>query len=393
MAENSDLIAPSHPWINFRLDLTRLRSETWVALGECASKCEHIAGTPLRPAVRKQLHRVYLAKGVQATTAIEGNTLSEEEVLERIEGKLDLPPSKKYLQREVDNIIHTFELIAKRIVEDSVLPISESLLCEYNSLVLKDLNLDEGVIPGRLRNHNVGIEGARYRAPDHMKVAQLTDRLCSWLGEFEREAGGVDATVLAILKAVVSHLYVAWIHPFGDGNGRTARLLELDILLRAGVPSPAVHLLSNHYNATRGEYYRQLDMAGKTNDPTGFIAYAVTGFRDGLREQLKVITDQVRDVVWRNYVHETISGRAETARRQRHLVLDISLQGQPVARQDVSLLTPRLREAYRQKTAKTISRDLSKVVKMGVLIVNDNRYSPNLELLEAFMPLRRKGPG
>jgi hypothetical protein len=70
--------------------------------------------------------------------------------------------------------------------------------------------------------------------------------------------------VYAILKAMVAHLYLAWTHPFGDGNGRTARLIEFHILLSAGVPSPAAHLFSNHYNQTRAEYYRQLDRASKS---------------------------------------------------------------------------------------------------------------------------------
>lgn len=52
-------------------------------LGEAASKCEHIAGVPLRPSVAQELHRLYLAKGALATTAIEGNTLTENEVLQR----------------------------------------------------------------------------------------------------------------------------------------------------------------------------------------------------------------------------------------------------------------------------------------------------------------------
>lgn len=71
---------------------------------------------------------------------------------------------------------------------------------------------------------------------------------------------------MAILKAIAAHLYLAWIHPF-DGNGRTARLMELRLLLAAGVTTPATHLLSNHYNLTRGEYYRQLDAASRTGNP------------------------------------------------------------------------------------------------------------------------------
>ena len=81
------------------------------------------------------------------------------------------------------------------------------------------------------------------------------------------------------MKAVVAHLYIAWIHPFGDGNGRTARLLELQILLGAGFPVPTCQLLSNHYNQTRTEYYRELDLASHRRSPTEFLVYALEGLR------------------------------------------------------------------------------------------------------------------
>jgi len=81
-----------------------------------------------------------------------------------------------------------------------------------------------------------------------------------------------------------------WIHPFGDGNGRTARLVEFQILLQAGIPSPAAHLLSNHYKQTRTEYYRQLATASRSGgNILPFIEYAVGGFVDGLKEQLALI--------------------------------------------------------------------------------------------------------
>ncbi|MCK4625478.1 MAG: Fic family protein, partial [Phycisphaerae bacterium] len=102
MGHDEHLIAPSHPWINFQVDFKSLGPLTWMALGECVSKCEHVANTPLRPATRDELHLIYLAKGVQATTAIEGNTLTEAEVIERIQHKSTLPASKEYLGREVD---------------------------------------------------------------------------------------------------------------------------------------------------------------------------------------------------------------------------------------------------------------------------------------------------
>jgi Fic family protein len=85
-------------------------------------------------------------------------------------------------------------------------------------------------------------------------------------------------------------VYFALVHPFPDGNGRTVRLIELKILLSAGVPMPAAQLLNNHYNQTRTEYYRDLDIISKTNgNLVEFFKYANQGYIDGLKEQLDTI--------------------------------------------------------------------------------------------------------
>lgn len=95
----------SHPWLDFTVDLTKASFQFWMNLGEAQSKSDHIAGVPLPKKVADKLHEMYLAKGVFATTAIEGNTLTETQVLQQMEGKLELPPSKEYLKQEVQNII------------------------------------------------------------------------------------------------------------------------------------------------------------------------------------------------------------------------------------------------------------------------------------------------
>ena len=77
MAQRTFDYQKSHPWLKFNLKLSDLPWHVWMMLGEAQSKVDHIAGVPLRPDVARELHRVYLAKGAHATTAIEGNTLSE----------------------------------------------------------------------------------------------------------------------------------------------------------------------------------------------------------------------------------------------------------------------------------------------------------------------------
>jgi hypothetical protein len=168
-----------------------------------------------------------------------------------------------YLKQEVENIIEACNAIGSQLAADSLPPLTPKFVCDYNLQVLNRLPLKEDVVPGKLRPYLV-VVGNVYRGAPAEDCDHLLEQLCTWLnGPDFKPREGMDV-VYAILKAVVAHLYLAWIHPFGDGNGRTARLLEFHILLSAGVPSPAAHLFSNHYNLTRAEYYRQLDYASKS---------------------------------------------------------------------------------------------------------------------------------
>ena len=191
---------------------------------------------------------------------------------------------------------------------------------------------------------------------------------------------------LIIVKAIVAHLYLVWIHPFGDGNGRTARLLELQLLLSAGFPTPATQLLSNHYNQTRSEYYRQLNAASRSGDPIPFVTYALRGFVDGLAEQLDLIFAWQREDRWEQYVYQQFGELGtEADRRRLRLVLEVSRTsretGEPVVRADMRWLTPKLAKAYNNKTDKTLTRDLNEIRKLELLIRERRGYRPNESVL------------
>src|SRR5580765_1416792 len=102
---NGDL-SRTHPYIKFDFNTALISANSWLQLGEAMSKCQHLAGVPLKPHAALDLSSVYLAKGVNATTAIEGNTLSEAEVLAVVKkGSADVTESREYLEREVKNVL------------------------------------------------------------------------------------------------------------------------------------------------------------------------------------------------------------------------------------------------------------------------------------------------
>ena len=355
-------------------------------LGAACAKCEQIASVPLLPDTAERLHQIYLERGVRATTAIEGNTLSEEEISKLARGELNLPPSKQYLGIEVQNILDACDDMLDGIRRGAAPALDVRRVKDLNRMTLSGLDviLSDEVAPGELRSHEVGV--FRYRGAPARECEYLISRMCQWLEGISFDLGSPLAA--PILKAILAHLYLAWIHPFGDGNGRTARLLEYQILLSAGVPSPAGHLLSNHYNDTRSEYYRRLDRSSRVRGgDMEFIVYALQGFADGLDGQIAEIREQILDTTWTNYVHAQFADmNSGVDTRRRHLALDLSSADAPVPRAAIRTLTPRLAEAYLNRTAKTITRDVNYLKRMGLVSEGDSGLAANKRIVLSLLP-------
>lgn len=378
----------THPWITFELDLSKATNpKLWLLLGEVKSKCEHLAGVPLRPIVAQQLHEVYLAKGVAATTAIEGNILSELQVRQQMRGQLDLPKSQEYLRTEVANVLRACKLVTKLSNRGELKPISPDVIKYYNKKVLENLPLEEGVIPGEV-THNVIV--GNYRGAPRPDCEHLLERLCDWLNGDSFDHPDLPSMVQGILKAILAHLYIAWIHPYGDGNGRTARLIEFRQLLDAGVPTPAAHLLSNHYNQTRSEYYRMLSYSSQSGgDVIPLLIYALEGFLDGLKAQLKVVRDQQFDITWRSMIFHTFKDRDSKADiRQRKLIWELSKLEEEVDINKIKLSTPVLANEYATLSVRTLSRDIDELIRLRLLIYSKDRrrVKANKKIVEAFLP-------
>lgn len=381
----------SHPWISFRLDLRAAPPRLWLLLGEAASKCDHIAGVPLKPAVTEMMHQLFLAKGALATTAIEGNTLTEEQVLRHLDGQLELPRSQEYLTREIDNIVRACNEIWKGIQADAGAALTAAEITRFNRQVLEGLDVDPEVRPGEVREHSVGV--GPYRGAPAADCEYLLGKLCDWLNGPEFETLAEFETAGAIIKAIVAHLYLAWIHPFGDGNGRTARLVEFKLLVAAGVPTAAAHLLSNHYNQTRSKYYLELDHSSKApNGATSFLTYAAEGFVDQLAEQIKIIRYQQWEIAWSDHVYERFRDhQTPTDLRRRNLVLALSATADYVPIDKIATLTPTLAVAYARRTKKTLLRDLRAVVDMGLVRQRKGGFRAAKGTILAFLPGRTKG--
>jgi Fic family protein len=381
----------THPWITFTH--AAHYSELWALLGEAFSKVRHLAGAPLQPGLARELGDIYMAKGALATTAIEGNTLTEAEALEILSDRKKLPESRAYLAQEIRNVYSALNEVRLNAVTGKPFILSTEWVCQQNAAVLRDLPVEEYVDPGRFRT--VGVAAGNYRGAPAEDVPYLVDQLTDWLNRaWLSPSGEVDVPedllfIRAFFGATLAHLYLAWIHPFGDGNGRTARLVEAAILAHSGVvPWVACNLLSDHYNKTRTVYYQRLDAASRRNDVDGFIGYAVRGFVDSLREQIDTVQHMQKTTAWVNYVHEIIGHEpaGETRERRRTLVLCLK-EGEAITKSGVRRLDFDLNEMYHGKSEKTITRDLNKLVELNLMRHEGPTYTSAIDVMDAFLTI------
>ena len=191
-------------------------------------------------------------------------------------------------------------------------------------------------------------------------------------------------------------MYVEWIHPFDDGNGRTGRLVEFYILLCAGLPSIASHLLANHYNETRSEYYRQLQQAKQDRDLTSFLSYAVGGLRDGLLKTLQTIHQNALEQMWRVLVYDKFGQRTierrDVFRRRRSVALALPLT-RAIAFAEVPELSAELAIAYRGTGPRTLLRDLRELAKLDLVVREPGLIRANRSLLDNTISTRRRTIG
>lgn len=382
----------THPWITFQFKVEQNR--IWAKLGEAFSKNQHLAGIPLQPALATELASVLLTKGALATAAIEGNTLSEAQANRIIHEGEKLAPSQEYLAQEIRNITSALEDIDQAGRASGGFDLTPDWLRAQNARVLDKLEVEDHVVPGEYTKEGLTV-GSIYRGAPPADLDYLVERMCGWLNEtFLKPSQDHNLPddirfYNAVFGAVLGHLYTAWIHPFGDGNGRTARLLEVAILSHSRVvPWVASNLLSDHYNRTRSRYYARLAATSREGKISEFVEYAVEGYVDMLREQIDTVRESQMRVAWTNYVHEKLHGETpgKTKDRRRELVLALPIDGL-VAKKDVRRLSPALAEQYAGHEERMIARDMNALERLGLVSCEPHGYRSQAWIINAFVPI------
>ncbi|MBU1015164.1 Fic family protein [Patescibacteria group bacterium] len=251
----------------------------------------------LLPKQELRLRRQALIRMTHSSTHIEGNKLN----LHQVEAvyarkKVDAPNRDIY---EVQNYLKALRYI-ERIVQKKQ-SFTERIVLKIHKLVTDKTLPDEQC--GKYRKGSVYVIRRRlgfpdekvYTGPDAKKVKKLMAELVAWIHESERQ------DVHPVIVAGVLHQEIAAIHPFADGNGRTARALATLVLYQRGFDFRRLFALEDYYNKDRPAYYRAINVGEnyeqRRTDITLWLEYFVKGFKEEIDNvRTKVISLALRKV-------------------------------------------------------------------------------------------------
>ena len=204
---------------------------------------------PLPSAAVRRLEEQLAIEWTYNSNAIEGSTLTLRETQLILEQGVTI--GGKSLREHFEVINHRDAIALVESLAEKREPITTGVVCQLHALVLARID-DENA--GQYRQLPVRIAGAAHEPPPAWDVLARMSDWADWLAA--QEPAGAEPVELA---AVAHHRLVS-IHPFLDGNGRTARLIMNLVLLRAGYP-PAIIARAN-----RAQYYRALAAADRGDD-------------------------------------------------------------------------------------------------------------------------------
>ncbi|MFH1260205.1 MAG: Fic family protein [Elusimicrobiota bacterium] len=281
------------------------------------------------------------------STHIEGTALSFEQAKDILEGKkvagVNLNDEKELL-----NYKKAMDFISKYLGKDD--PVSEGIIRELHKLIVRGVR-GENADPGNYRKIQNHVVNSRtweviYTPPGPLDVPHLMREFVEWINKTE------DAS--SILVAGIVQFQFVHIHPFIDGNGRTARLLSTVILYKTGYDFKRLFTISEYYDKDRPAYYQAIQSVRKNNlDMTAWLEY----FVDGLRSQMEEIQEKGKKIIVSENI---IKGLA------RH---NLNLRQEKIIR--FLVINERIDNEQCQKFCgsirRTATRDLASLVQKGLL--------------------------
>lgn len=305
-----------------------------------------------------QLKDVFHLLESLASARIEGNHTT---LADYVEAKLAPTATSTEALLEIDNIEAAMRQVEAAVVPGA--PLSEHMLRGLHATAVQGLQREGDRTPGSYRAGPVRIAQADHLPPEPVQVPGYMAELTAFINQ-------PDPPKYDLMKVALAHHRFAWIHPFGNGNGRVVRLLTYAMLMKYGFQASAAGRLLNPaavFCADRNRYYAMLAQADTGQPPQleAWCTYVLSGIRDELQKVSRLA----------DYIHlqDAVLLPAVAHARQRQLitpqeeaVLQITIRAGTVKAGDLEAAMPGLNAGQRTyQVRKLLDSGMLQPIKAG----------------------------
>jgi len=321
-------------------------------IGEIEVSRHVVQTAPLVPLWEAKFREEAVKKTIHHGTHLEGNLLSEEQAEKVIEGRQGEILGRERDVQEVLNYRNVLEFIDKYSFSDY----NDKILRKIHQLVVERiLDLSESGIYRKVgvvvKNNRTG--EVTFRPPPAVAVPVQIKEFFDWLDSRE---GREDHPVL---RAGVTHYELARIHPFLDGNGRTARVMALMVLFEEGYDVKRFLSLDEHYDLDPAKYYEALKTVERVN---GDLTFWLEYFCEGLALSLGGVRDRVTSLS-RDVRLKSRLGDEQVALSDRQIKI-IKLAEKARGR----FTTTEAKAWFPMVSKDTVLREINKLVEKGIMV-------------------------
>jgi Fic family protein len=244
---------------------------------------------PLPASILDLLKKESMEKTVILSTKIEGNTLDE-----ATKRKSLYQTSSDNEEQEVYNLMKALEYLDE--AEKRQLPVTEEFIKKLHAIIRISHGRRPRVSEYREEQNQVGSRNGSgfYLPPEWNDVPIMMEDLVAWVNSPETYSVPVP------IKAGIFMWQFLTIHPYMDGNGRTARMITTYLLRRGGYGLKGLFVLENFYDRNLAEYYRRLQLGLHHNyyfgrneaDLTAWLEFFIDGLAEVFQEAAAIVTEK-----------------------------------------------------------------------------------------------------
>ena len=334
---------------------------------------------PYLPRWIEQVHEEQLRLEAVGTSRIEGAEFTPREQEEAFSSEAHVLAGLTHSQRQLRSASDTYRWLQSLPTNA---PITAGLIFGIHQRIVKGCD-DDHCEPGALRRDGANVTFGRPSCRGTEGGVELAEAFAGFLQAMATEFPKHDP----IIQAMAAHYHIGAMHPFGDGNGRSARALEAFMLRQAGVNDMVMVSLSNYYYEHQEEYLAIYESRISGHDLTPFLRFALQAVAERCDALAAEIVAHSKRILYRELT-QSLYGRLRSPRRramaERQLqIINALLDAGSMSLSDLAS-SVRMHYGNLKFPVQALVRDIVGLLNLGAIVRNGDVVSADLDWPQRF---------